>query len=77
MWAVYGTDFHEVNKLLGDGYGSNDAEKARAYKQILSLLIAQRRPSFYLVTNRDALESITNSYLRILGKAGIITPAVA
>ena len=74
LWAVYGADFHEVNRLLGDGYGSNDGERARAYKQILSLLIAQRRPTYYLVTNRDALESITNSYLRILGKGGIISP---
>ncbi len=74
LWAEYGTDFHVVNRLLGDGYGSNDGERARAYKQVLSLLIAQRRPTFYLVTNRDALESITNSYLRILGTAGIITP---
>jgi len=40
----------------------------------LSLLIAQRRPTYYLVTNRDALESVTNSYLRILGKAGVISP---
>jgi hypothetical protein len=53
LWAVYGADFHEVNRLLGDGYGSNDGSRARAYKQILSLLIAQRRPAFYLVTNRD------------------------
>jgi membrane peptidoglycan carboxypeptidase len=74
LWAVYGADFHEVNELLGDGQGSNDGSRARAYKQVLSLLIAQRRPAFYLVTNRDALESITNSYLRILGKGGIITP---
>jgi len=73
LWAVYGADFHKVNELLGDGQGSNDGSRPRAYKQILSLLIAQRRPAFYLVTNRDALESITNSYLRILGKGGIIT----
>jgi membrane peptidoglycan carboxypeptidase len=74
LWALYGADFHQVNELLVDGYGSNDAERAMAYKQILSLLIAQRRSTFYLVTNRDALESITDSYLRILGKEGIITP---
>ena len=76
LWAVYGSDFNAVNKLLCDGCGSDDAERARAYKQILSLFIAQRRPSFYLVTNRDALESVTNSYLRMLGKAGVITPAL-
>jgi membrane peptidoglycan carboxypeptidase len=76
LWAVYGSDFYTINKLLCDGCGSDDAERARAYKQILSLFIAQRRPSFYLVTNRAALESVTNSYLRILGKAGVITPAL-
>ena len=74
LWAVYGADFHEVNRLLGYGYGANDGARAMAYKQVLSLLIAQRRPTFYLVTSRDSLESITNSYLRILGKDGIITP---
>lgn len=74
LWAVYGADFHQINGLLGEGQGSNDGERARAYKEILSLLIAQRRPAFYLVTNRDTLESITDSYLRMLGKRGIITP---
>ena len=76
LWAVYGSDFSTVNKLLCDGCAPDDAEKAMAYKQILSLFIAQRRPSFYLVTNRKALESITDSYLRMLGKAKIITPAL-
>ena len=74
LWAVYGADFHQINGLLDEGQGSNDGERARAYKEILSILIAQRRPAFYLVTNRDTLESITDSYLRILGKRGIITP---
>ena len=76
LWAVYGSDFNAVNKLLCNGCGADDAERARAYKQILSLFIAQRRPSFYLVTNRDALESVTNSYLHMLGKARVITPAL-
>jgi len=74
LWTVYGSDFDTVNKLLGDGFRSDDPDRARAYKQVLSLFIAQRRPSFYLVTNRNALESATDSYLRLLGKAGVITP---
>lgn len=73
LWAVYGSDFNTVNRLLCNGGGSNDVERATAYKQVLSLFIAQRRPSFYLLTNRDALESLTNSYLRLLAKAGTIT----
>jgi len=76
LWAVYGSDFREVNNLLCDRCRADDAEKAGAYKQILSLFIAQRRPSFYIATNRDALESVTNSYLRMLCTAGIITPAL-
>jgi membrane peptidoglycan carboxypeptidase len=76
LWAVYGADFNAVNRLLCDGCGSDDVETATAYKQVLSLFIAQRRPSFYLVTNRDALEALTNSYLRVLGKAGVITTAL-
>lgn len=76
LWAVYGSDFNAVNNLLCDRCRADDAERAGAYKQILSLFIAQRRPSFYIVTNRDALESVTNSYLRILGTAGVITPAL-
>ncbi len=76
LWAVYGVDFDVVNRVLCNGCGSGDAETATAYKQVLSLFIAQRRPSYYLVTNRDALEVLTNSYLRLLGKAGIITTAL-
>ena len=72
----YGSDFNAVNRLLCDGCGSDDVERATAYKQVLSLFIAQRRPSFYLVTNREALESLANSYLRMLAKAGIITTAL-
>ncbi|HXX35456.1 MAG TPA: transglycosylase domain-containing protein [Thermodesulfobacteriota bacterium] len=73
LWAVYGSDFNTVNQLLCNGGGLDDVERARAYKQVLSLLIAQRRPSFYLLTNWDALESLTNKYLRLLAKTGIIT----
>ena len=76
LWAVYGSDFNAVNQLLCDGCGSDDVQRAVAYKQVLSLFIAQRRPSFYLVTNRDALESLTNNYLRMLSKAGIIATAL-
>ncbi len=73
LWAIYGVDFDGVNRVLSDGCGSGDVETATAYKQVLSLFIAQRRPSYYLVTNRKALEVLTDSYLRLLGKAGIIT----
>lgn len=71
MWVWYGRDFNEVKTLLNaklDQPGS-----ALAYKQALSLLIAQRRPSHYLVAGGADLEALTNSHLRILAQAGVIT----
>ncbi|MBI4527838.1 MAG: penicillin-binding protein [Deltaproteobacteria bacterium] len=72
MWALYGADFNAVTRSLCEGCGLDQAEHARAYKQVLSLFLAQRRPSYYLVTDRGALESLTNSYLRLLAEAGVI-----
>jgi hypothetical protein len=48
---------------------------ALAYKEALSLMIAQRRPSHYLVAGGADLEALTNSHLRMLAQAGAITPA--
>ena len=76
LWVVYGADLNEVNALLGNRYGANDERRALAYKQVLSLFIAQRRPSHYLIDDRDALEPETNAYLRVLSSAGVITPAL-
>ncbi|TWI65516.1 membrane peptidoglycan carboxypeptidase [Pseudoduganella lurida] len=74
MWVWYGRDFNEVNGLLAgrmDKPGS-----ALAFKEALSLLIAQRRPSYYLGAGDEDLEVLANSHLRLLAQAGIITPAL-
>jgi membrane peptidoglycan carboxypeptidase len=74
LWAWYGTDFTHANRILAAR--THDpilrAEKGRIYKQVLSLLLAQRRPSYYLLNDRRALEEITNTYLRLLAAAGVI-----
>jgi len=72
MWVWYGRPFEEVKTLLNtklDQPGS-----ALAYKEALSLLIAQRRPSHYLVAGGADLEALTNSHLRLLAQAGVISP---
>jgi membrane peptidoglycan carboxypeptidase len=76
--AWYNADFNNTNNCLakadikaGD---PNLAEWALAYKQVLSLFLAQRRPSFYLLGKPDALEDKTNSYIRLLAENGIISP---
>ena len=72
LWVWYGRDFAEVSSELSgklDQPGS-----ALAYKQALSLLIAQRRPSHYLGDGEEDLEELTNSHLRLLAQAGVISP---
>ncbi|MEG1325698.1 MAG: transglycosylase domain-containing protein, partial [Janthinobacterium sp.] len=72
MWVWYGRPFADVKTLLK---GNMDQPgSALAYKQALSLLIAQRRPSHYLVAGGADLEELTNSHLRLLAQAGVISP---
>ena len=77
LWAWYGMDFDQVNRTLKawPSGGASLAEVARAYKHVLSLMIAQRRPSSYLA-DRKALDALTNSHLRLLAQAGVIKPAL-
>jgi membrane peptidoglycan carboxypeptidase len=78
LWAWYGWNFNYVNRTL-QALPSSAAdldEFASVYKHVLSLMIAQRRPSSYLTKERKALEELTNSHLRVLAQAGVIPPAV-
>jgi membrane peptidoglycan carboxypeptidase len=68
----YGLGFAEVNARLAAAPGVSDAERARVFKRALSLILAARRPYHYLIENPRALEEFTNSYLRVMARAGII-----
>jgi len=74
LWAWYGTDLATAVTVLSEA--APDARtlqlKALAYKQVLSLMLAQRRPSYYLIADRPALERLCDSYLRVMANAGII-----
>lgn len=89
LWAWYGRDFAEVNRLLRMPLGGDRPltlpqrralafkpsplpEQALAFKQALSLMIAQRRPSHYLVEGEADLNVLTNSYLRVMAEAEVI-----
>ena len=75
LWGWYGADFDKVNSYLTPPFSSGakyEQNVARAYKQVLSLFIAHRRPSVYLISNRGMLQRDTDSYLRLLAGAGII-----
>ncbi len=96
LWAWYGRDFAEVNRLLMTVDGMRAApvppepmqrralafrhvliiKQAQAFKQALSLMIAQRRPSHYLGEGEQSLADLTNGYLRVMAAAGVVGPAL-
>ena len=83
LWAWYGRDFGEVNRLLADQAEEAAAptdealrQQAEAFKQALSLMIAQRRPSQHLLGDGASLARLTDSYLRLMAEAGLISPTL-
>ncbi len=79
LWAWYGEDFDVVNARLRQVPQGPEqlAEQARAFRQVLSLLIAQRRPSELLNGERARLDALTDSYLRLLARHRLIDGALA
>ena len=81
LWAWYGTDFDKVNDLLRRAdtlrEGMDDVETARVYRRVVSLLVAIRRPSDYLLRDAAVLASLTNDALDALGSAGVVRARLA
>lgn len=76
MWVWYRSDFNTTNHLLRSNPVPGSAEEAAravVYKQVLSLFLSQRRPSYYLLQSREALEQLTNTYLHLMTKEGVIS----
>ena len=84
LWVWYGRDFNDVHRILNNVAAQTDTshenpavqEQALLYKQALSLLISQRRPSYYFDAEEAELAQLTDSHLRLLGSAGVITPTL-
>ncbi|MEW6133219.1 MAG: transglycosylase domain-containing protein [Pseudomonadota bacterium] len=75
LWAWYGLDFRKANEALWRlEKNPKDAEGAMVFKHALSLLVAERKPSYYLAKDRAALERYTNVHLDLLTEAGLISP---
>ena len=77
LWAWFGADFESVNRLL---WAEETAlpvplqrERARAYRQVLSLLIALKRPSEYLRKDWKRLETQVDRYLPLLSEQRVIS----
>ncbi len=68
----FGRDYRQLDALLSRDIGVRLEDRALAYKQALALMVAQRRPSHYLLEDMAALDAHTNAYLRRLAAAGVI-----
>ncbi len=77
LYAWYGADFDSVNAILSRPEKSLSGEEMSragiAYRQILSLLIAHRRPAQYLNSRTTDLRDLCNTYLMLLQEEGIIS----
>jgi len=75
LWVWFAADFDQVNQLLAapEGQGETLAAQGRALHQVVALMIAHRRPSFYLSrSGRDELAHLSESYVRLLAENGMI-----
>lgn len=73
LYVWYSLSFAEANRILRAPAEDEEtlARKALVYKQAMSLLLAQRRPAYYFA-NPKALETLANSYLRLMAAQGVI-----
>ncbi len=74
--AWFNAEFSETNKLLSDHALNSPGitnQQAQAYRQVLNLLLSQRRPSYLLGKGFDALQILTDQYLRLMAEQGIVS----
>ena len=76
LWIWYGTDPAEASRVLNTPAATKAqiARKGEVYRQVLTLLLAGRRPAYYLNGDGAALAALTDNYLRLLATAGVIDP---
>ncbi|MBI4902315.1 MAG: transglycosylase domain-containing protein [Acidobacteria bacterium] len=77
LYDWYGADFQEVCRLLSLPEDAltrrQERERAAAYRQVLSLLLAINRPTYYLRHHASDLAERTDGYLRRLAADGFIS----
>ncbi|MCJ8165019.1 transglycosylase domain-containing protein [Pontibacter sp. E15-1] len=79
LWVWFNSDMEQVNQLLRQPHPTGDTLQAQgqALRQVLSLMIAQRRPSYYLgQEGHTELNSLTAAYLRLLASNNYIQPSL-
>lgn len=80
LWAWFGTEMAEAVAVLNASPAADDAaalaRQGEIYRQALALVLAQRRPSALLNSEREALERLADAHLPLLAQAGVISPAL-
>ncbi|MFF7708237.1 transglycosylase domain-containing protein [Pseudomonas sp. NPDC007930] len=71
----YGADFDKTNTILASTGDDDSTLQARglALRQVLSLMIAQRRPSHFLSRGHQELNQLTDAHIRLLSRQGLIS----
>lgn len=74
LWVWFGTDLARARELLtpATGLSADPAERAQVLRQVVALMVAHRRPSWYLAQGRDDLDQTTDAHLRLLAAEGLI-----
>lgn len=70
VWVWFANDFPTFNDWLAGAAGVE--AQGQALRQALAIVIAQRRPSYYLLGGREDLRELIDSHLRLLARDGII-----
>jgi membrane peptidoglycan carboxypeptidase len=77
LWVWYDADVSKIDPLLLAPESNLDTRqmmnRTRAYREVLSLLLALRSPSHYLVDDPEGLAAQTDRYLFALCDRGIIS----
>jgi membrane peptidoglycan carboxypeptidase len=78
LWAWFGYDLASAQAALNlpETDPQSLQRKASMYRAALGLILAQRRPSYYLQTDRGALDDLTDATLDRLQQAGVISAAL-
>ncbi|MFM7785292.1 MAG: transglycosylase domain-containing protein, partial [Gammaproteobacteria bacterium] len=76
LQAWFGSDFAEVNRVLANPEAPIE-QRALHFKQVLALVLAVRRPSYYLGHDAAALEQLTDSHLRRMAREQVIPASLA
>ena len=75
LWVWFAEDIEGFSASLNGERGL--PAQALALRQGLSLVIAQRRPSWYLLTGRAELQELVDSHIRLLANEQRIDPRLA